>query len=82
MDVVDAGLEELFEKRGAPVRLPDRDFPAIGYLTAEEIVKRISQLEQRHLASDDHDLQELLDEYEGWLREAASKGKAIVFFYA
>jgi hypothetical protein len=80
--VVDAGLEEPFETRGAPVRLPDRDFPAIAYLTAEEIAQRISQLEHGHLTSEDRDLQELLDEYEGWLREAASKGKAIVFFYA
>ena len=27
------------------------------------------------------DLREMLDEYEAWLREAASKGRALVFFY-
>lgn len=29
----------------------------------------------------DEDVRELLDEYEGWLREAAANNKALVFFY-
>ncbi len=75
------GLRILLTKTGSPVPIPDTDFPAIGHWTAEEIAAKVSELGDHHLTSDNDELQELLKEYEGWLRSAAAKGKAIVFFY-
>ena len=40
-----------------------------------------SRLLSRREAMTAEDVREMLDEYEAWLREAASKGKALVFFY-
>ena len=45
------------------------------------IVKRLTGIDMRQRELTDEDRRELLDEYEGWLREAASKKKSIVFFY-
>jgi hypothetical protein len=81
MAVEDAGLEDLLTKSGPPVPLPPTDFPTIGHMTAAEVATKVAQLGKGHLTSDDDELQELLDEYEGWLRKAALKKKAIVFFY-
>jgi len=81
MAITDGGLEDLLTKTGSPVPIPERDFPAIGHWTAKEVADKVAQLGDSHLTCDSDDLQELLDEYEGWLRAAAAKGKAIVFFY-
>lgn len=79
--VTDSGLEDLLTKTGSPVPIPDRDFPTIGHWTIAEVAAKVSELGNSHLKSEDDELQELLDEYESWLRSAAAKGKAIVFFY-
>jgi hypothetical protein len=55
--------------------------PVIGYLTAEEAAAKVSELGGAHPSNDDEDLNELLEEYWGWLREAARKKKGIVLFY-
>jgi hypothetical protein len=76
----DTELEAVLDG-GPPVDLPlPVPGPCVGYLTAEAIADRVDGLGDDHLESDDPDLQELLEEYEGWLRQAASKGKSIVFF--
>jgi hypothetical protein len=79
--VTDSGLEDLLTKTGSPVPIPNTDFPVIGHWTAAEVAAKVSELGGSHLTSDDDELQELLEEYEGWLRKAAAKGNAIVFFY-
>ena len=80
--VEDSGLEDLLTTTGPPVRIPDPGgFPTIGHLTAAEVAAKVSQLGATHLTSDDDGLQELLAEYETWLRTAAARQKAIVFFY-
>lgn len=45
------------------------------------VVKRLTGMDLRQRELTDEDRRELLDEYEGWIREAASKKKSIVFFY-
>jgi hypothetical protein len=81
--VEDSGLEDLLMQTGPPVPIPDPGgFPTIGHWTAVEVAAKVNQLGTSHLTSDDDGLQELLAEYENWLRTAAAKRKAIVFFYA
>jgi hypothetical protein len=78
----EVGLGHLLNRTGPPVPVPrSRDFPIIGHWTAAEIAAKVAELGDSHLTSDEEELQELVDEYEGWLRTAAAKGKAIVFFY-
>jgi hypothetical protein len=81
MAVEDAGLADILTRTGPPVPMPDTQGFTIGHLTAAEVAAKVSELGNAHLTSDNDELQELLDEYEGWLRTAASKQKAIVFFY-
>jgi hypothetical protein len=81
MAVEDAGLADILTRTGPPVSMPDTEGFTIGHLTAAEVAAKVSELGNAHLTSDNDELQELLDEYEGWLRTAASKQKAIVFFY-
>jgi hypothetical protein len=77
-----AGLAPLLTQVGPPVPLPRRgDYPTVGHLTADQVAAKVAELGDTHLTSDDQDMQELLQEYEGWLRQAALKGKAIVLFY-
>ena len=79
----ESGLDKIVEGSGSPVPLPDNPgtFPTIGYLTREKVRERVSQLGDDHLTADDDDMQELLDEYEEWLRAAAEQNKDIIFFY-
>jgi hypothetical protein len=77
----DTGVDAVMES-GPPVPLPPiNDFPTIGFLEAAEIRRRVEEMGDEGLTNDDEDLQELLEEFEGWLRTAASKGKDLVFFY-
>ena len=80
MAVEDAGLADILTRTGPPVPIPATQ-GSIGHLTAAEVAAKVSELGIAHLTSDHDELQELLDEYESWLRTAASKQKAIVFFY-
>jgi hypothetical protein len=78
--LTDTGLEEVM-MTGPPVALPSSGYESwVGYLSAEDIAAKVAALGDSHLTDDDEDLQELLGEYEGWLREAADRGKSIVFF--
>jgi hypothetical protein len=45
------------------------------------VAAKVAKLGGANPSSDDEDLQELLEEYWGWLREAARKKKDIVLFY-
>jgi hypothetical protein len=49
----------------------------LGQWAVDKVLERITR---RPMPGDD-DLVECMEEYAGWLREAAGKGKAIVFFY-
>ncbi len=105
------GMDQVL-KSGPPVELPPNDsFPAIGFLTPEQISAIVARMEKGPLKTaapsgkkprrsfgswllglvisriirrgplTDEDVRELLEEYEGWLREAESRNKALVFFY-
>jgi hypothetical protein len=76
------GLDDVLMGSGPPVPLPPMPgFPVIAYMTAEAAAGRVSELDDAHAIHDDEELQELLEEYKGWLREAALKTKDVVFFY-
>jgi hypothetical protein len=76
------GLEDVLMRSGPPVALPPMPgLPVIAYLTAEQVVAEAAEIGNAQLEDDDEDLQELLEEFVGWLRKAASKRKDIVFYY-
>jgi hypothetical protein len=80
--LVATGLDKVLMQSGPPVPLPPMPgSPVIGHLTAEEVAAKVLELGDAHPSNDDEDLQELLEEYWGWLREAARKKKDIVLFY-
>jgi hypothetical protein len=61
-------------KRGAPITLPKYgDFPAIAYLTRTEIVELLPRVPTLRASLRDRSLVELLDEFDGWLKVAASE---------
>ena len=85
--VADAGLGDVMT-RGSPVKLPKYpDFPMIGFMKHDEV----ATLSAKHRATPpvvkDRSLQELIDEYIGWLdqaakvRRGASRGLDLLFFY-
>ncbi len=77
----DTGVEAVMES-GPPVPLPPNDdFPTIGYLEVGDIRRRLKEADGNGMTNPDSDLQELLTEFEGWLRQAASNGKDLIFFY-
>jgi len=85
--VVDAGLDAVM-KRGSPIRLPTYpDFPMIGFMKHDEVVALLAQHRTTPPAVKDRSLQELIDEYIGWLEHAAkakrgaSRGLDLLFFY-
>ena len=53
----------------------------IAYMTAKDAAARVSEPDDVHSTHDDKERQELLEEYKGWLRQAALKKKDVVFFY-
>jgi len=66
-------LRQVF-KRGAPVKLPKYgDFPAFAYLTRAEIVELLPRVPTLRTSLRDRSLVELLDEFDGWLKTAASE---------
>ncbi|MGN6627423.1 MAG: DUF7691 family protein [Tepidisphaeraceae bacterium] len=69
-------------KSGSPVSLPPiQDFPMIGYLTRKTIQSLVHRMGTEGLTNANKELQELLREFESWLREAARVDRDLVFFY-
>ena len=67
---------------GPPVTLPvNRDVPVIGYLDRQQVATAVAEFPAGGLTNDDEDLQELVTEYEGWLRRVAAAGKDLVLFF-
>jgi len=81
-DSVEAcGLEDLLTKTAGPIALPPTsDFPRIGYVRREEIAKYI-EAARKQKEKVNKDVVGLLNEYQGWLEEAKSQNKDILFFY-
>jgi hypothetical protein len=78
--LADSGVEDVLTRSGPPVPLPDlQGAMTIGHLTAAEVAAELSKTDRPEI--DDEDLQELVDEYQGWLQKAASKKKDVVFIY-
>lgn len=77
------GLEPLLTKSGPPVGIPinQGDFPAIGQLDRAEMATHLQAANQRRAASQDSEINELLEEYIAWLEAAKQRGLDLVFFY-
>jgi hypothetical protein len=76
------GIDDVLTKSGPPVPLPPMPvFPTIGHMTAQEAAAKAPEVDDALSTEDDEDLLELLEEYKGWLGEAASQKKDVVFFY-
>jgi hypothetical protein len=76
------GLESLLTKSGAPVDLPPNDaFPRVGHIRREEVESYLAAARQRSEKTGGGAIGELLEEYIGWLEDAADQGKDVVFFY-
>jgi hypothetical protein len=80
----ETGMERVFDQVGCPVKLPPNpgSFPAIGHLAGDAIGRLLAELGDGHLTHEDEEFQEMLDEYEDWLRTAAAQGKDLIFFYS
>ena len=79
----ETGLDKVIEQSGCPVTLPPNPgtFPTIGFMLKDDVIARVNELGDGHMKNDDEDLQDLLNEYENWLRTAAANKKDILFFY-
>jgi hypothetical protein len=74
------GLEELLTKT-APVALPqNEDLPHVGHVQRGNVAQYIAAAQDQKRKADPNVIG-LLDEYLGWLEEAKSQNKDIVFFY-
>jgi hypothetical protein len=81
--VTAVGVDD-FVMRGCPPGSPSQvpNISGIGYMTADEVVAKIPEVDEALATEEDEDLQELRSELKSWLLEAASKKKGIVFVYA
>jgi hypothetical protein len=76
------GLDGLMTGAGPPVTLPPiEDFPAIGHLGADEVAERAASPARDRPGGVDPEYLPLIDEFQGWLRTAASGRNGLVFFY-
>lgn len=77
----DSGIAMVM-KSGPPVELPAiPDVPCIGFLERDKIADMITRMGDEGLTNDNDELEELLKEFEGWLREAAEARQDLLFFY-
>ena len=78
----DSGVAPVM-KSGPPVKLPKirGGFPVIGFLDRGEIAERVRRMGDEGLTHDDEELEELLKEFEAWLRTAAKAKQDLLLFY-
>ena len=77
----DSGVAPIMDS-GPPVNLPKiDDFPTIGYLPREQIADMVGKMGDEGLTNEDEELEELLKEFEAWLREAAKAKQDLLLFY-
>lgn len=81
--LTDSGVEDVLMRSGPPVPLPDlQGGMTIGHLTVAEVAAELAKIDAGDQPPiEDEDLQELVDEYHGWLRKAAAKKKDVVLIY-
>jgi len=76
-----SGVAPIMES-GPPVKLPKiPDFPSIGFLERDKIAQMVKKMGAEGLTNEDEELEELLKEFEGWLREAEKAKQDLLFFY-
>jgi hypothetical protein len=76
------GLEPLMKSSGPPVTLPENsDFPRIGHIRRDEIGQSLQSARGRLERSENPEIQELLEEYIGWLETTVEEEQDAVFFY-
>lgn len=81
------GLEPLMTRTGSPVALPPNDdFPTIAFLRrGEETAKALADAKRRLEGAPpeglDENLDDLIEEYAGWLETATEKDRDLIFFY-
>ena len=77
----DSGVAPILES-GPPVPLPKiPDFPGIGFLERDKIATMVTTMGEEGLTDDDEDLEELLKEFEEWLRAADRAKEDLLLFY-
>lgn len=77
----DSGVARIMEG-GSPVRLPRiLDFPVIGFLERDQIASMVKKMGNEGLTHENKELEELLKEFETWLRKAAKAKLDLLFFY-
>jgi hypothetical protein len=66
---------------GPPLPIPPPlDFPAIGFLTADQVRDEYARLEGLDLSHDDKDIEAAREEFRSYLRQASERGLGIVTF--
>jgi hypothetical protein len=77
----DSGVAPIMQN-GSPVKLPKiPDFPVIGFLERDKIADMVGKMGDEGLTNEDEELEELLKEFEGWLRTAAKAKQDLLLFY-
>jgi hypothetical protein len=77
----DSGVARIMES-GSPVKLPKiPDFPGIGFLERNKIADMVRKMGDEGLTNEDEELEELLREFEAWVRAAAKAKQDLLLFY-
>lgn len=76
-------VSAVLRQTGSPIDIPKNpeDFPVIGHLERGRIQGLVQQMGDEGLTHNEPGLQELLKEFEGWLRHASAENKDLVLFY-
>jgi hypothetical protein len=66
---------------GPPLPIPPpSDFPAVGFLTADQVRAECAWLEGQDLSHEDEDIEAAREEFRSYLRQANDQGLGIVAF--
>lgn len=77
----DSGVARIMES-GPPVKLPKiNDFPVIGFLDSGRVTDMVEKMGDEGLTNENDELEELLKEFEAWLRKTAKAKKDLLLFY-
>ena len=66
---------------GPPLPIPESgDFPAIGFLTADQVRQEFASLKDEDLSHDDDDIAAAREEFRAYLQQACALGRGVVMF--
>jgi hypothetical protein len=79
--ISDLEIPTALNESGPPIPIPTpRDFPSIGYLTAEQVREEYEHLKDQDLSHEDEEIEEARGEFLSYLRQAREKGLGLVTF--